>query len=116
VSKKRNRILGGALGLALLVTALILQSLLPGREKVVEITVWTLTVLTTAILANRQHFREKWFWKGLLLGSLLHVFIVYGSRSSLPFRSLGVAMLIGCLEAVLWQVIFRRLSATPSGI
>ncbi|MBZ5551862.1 MAG: hypothetical protein LAO21_04010 [Acidobacteriia bacterium] len=113
---KRIRILSGAAGGALLVIALILQSLLPGREKVVQITVWTLAVLTTAILGNYEHFREKWFWKGLLLGSLVHILVVYSYRSSLPFSSLGIAGLMGFLEALVWQVIFRRLSATPSGM
>jgi len=112
MSKKRNRILSGAAGGALLVIALILQSLLPGREKVVQITVWTLVVLTMAILINRQHFREKWFWKGLLLGSLLHVVVIYSFRYSLPFSSLGIAFLMGFPEALVWQVIFRKLSAT----
>lgn len=111
MSKNRNRILSGGVGAVLLVIAIILQNALPDREKEVQIIVWTLIVVTMAILINHKHFREEWFWKGFLMVSLLHVFVIYSFRQSLPFPSLGVAILVAFPEVLLCQAIFRWLSA-----
>lgn len=111
VNRTRTRILSGGAGAVLLVFAIGLQDAFPGRDKEVQIAVWSVIVVSLAALGNYKHLREPWFWKGFFLGSFLHVVILYHLKTSMPFHSLGVAILAGFLEVIVWQVIFRGLSA-----
>jgi hypothetical protein len=115
-SKKTNiRLLSGACGGAIVLTALILQDALALRELGVQIAIWSSMVLAMLLLGNRSHFREGWFWRGFLITALLHVGIVYASRPYLPFSNLGIVILVSVPEAIVlftvllgWQVIQRR--------
>ncbi len=111
VNKARTRIVSVGVGVVLMLASIVIESEFPRKEREVQITVWTLVVVTMAILINHVHVRERWFWQGFLLGSLLHIVALYGSRDAMPFPSLLVPFLAGLLEATVWQVIFRRLSA-----
>ena len=112
MTKQRNRIVSAVVGTVISVLAIILDLQLPGRERQVQIVVWTLVVAAMATLINHQHIRENWFWQGCCVGLTLHVALVYGLRYSLPFSSVGVALLIGFAEVLAWQLVFRTLSTT----
>jgi Na+/melibiose symporter-like transporter len=115
MTKNKKRMVSGAAGAIIAIIGIALQNHLPDREKEVQVLAWTLVVLVMATLINLKHLREKWFRKGFALGLVLHCLLIYSVRDNLPFRSLGVAFLVGFPEAVVWQMIFRRLSVTRGG-
>ena len=110
MTRRETRILSTAAGLLLLAIAIVLENAFSAHEKEVQIAVWTLITVTMAILGNRKHWREQWFRKGFVLGSLLHVAILYKFWESLPFHDLGPPILLAFAEVLFWQVIFRSLS------
>jgi len=107
VSEKRH-VGAWAGGILLLIGIALDQSSIP--KQWAQVTMWSLAVLTLAIVVNYKDRKEKWFWQGLALGSLLHVAVIYGYRGSFPFSSFVVPTLMGFLEAAVWQIIFRLLS------
>ena len=108
--KNKTRLLSGTLGAVIAIAGFVLQNHSLDREKEVQIAVWSLVVLTAAVIMNREHYRSAWFWQGLAIGSVLHVSIIYMVRDSLPFSSFAVVFLVGLAEAIVWQIIFQLLS------
>jgi hypothetical protein len=109
--KTGNRLLSSGIGAVLLFIALVLQSSFSAHLREVQITVWSVIVVVMVVLINRKHYHEKWFWQALLLCLLIHAVVIFGSRASLPFSSIGVVILIGYAEAAILQLIFRALSS-----
>jgi hypothetical protein len=103
--KTKIRLLSGACGAAIVLTALVLQDQFALHEAEVQIAVWSLLVLAMVLLVNRNHFRERWFWWSIMVAGLLHVGNVCVFKSRLPFPSMGVAILMSGFEAIVLQMV-----------
>lgn len=108
--KTKTRIVAGVIGGAIAAMGLFAFDHFPGREREIQLVVWTMFVLLIVIGPNREHFRQRWFWKACLLGGLSHVLIVFSLKGALPFSSIGVAILISIPEAVLLLYMFGVIS------
>lgn len=111
ISGTNAKLLSAALGCVLLVIAIFLENNFPKDAKVAQIVVWTLIAVSVPVLANYTYIRRLWFWKSILMGSIVHSVIVISFLPSMPFSSMGIVMLFAFPETILWMVIFLRFAA-----
>jgi hypothetical protein len=109
--KSKIRLVSAGVGAVIFLIALALQALFPDRVIAVQISVWSLIVITTMILINHRHYGQRWFWQALIVALLLHIWIIVSSQKSLPFSGLGVVILIGYAEGTVFQFVFLLFSA-----
>ena len=98
------------LGAIILALGIFLQSEFPDRRVMVQITVWSLLVLSIMAWANSEGIREQWFWVALCIAVTVHAAVVGSFRSSLPFKSLGVVIFFVVPEIIVLQSVFRAVS------
>jgi hypothetical protein len=108
--KWRIRLVSAGVGALIFLVALLLEATFPDKVIGVQVIIWSLIVLTTTILINHRHYRQRWFWIGICICVLLHALILRNSQKSLPFTGLGVVILIGYAEGALFQIVFQFLS------
>jgi hypothetical protein len=105
-SKKTSiRLFSFACGVAIVLTALILQDELALHKGKVQIAIWSSMVLVVLLLSNRNNLREGWFWRGFLIAGVIHAGIVCAFRQYLPFSSLGIVLLVSFPEAIMLLIV-----------
>ena len=97
-------------GIGLGVLGVLLHVAFPTHEFAVQLTVWTMIVAAVVIGENYQHYGESWFWKACAAILAVHAVIVATFLHSLPFPSLGIAILMSFPEAVLCLLVFRLMA------
>jgi len=110
LSGTRAKLFSGALGLILLIIAVVLENNFPNNEKTAQIIVWTLIAVSLPVMANYNHIRRLWFWKSILVGTIVHGVIVISFLPSMPFSSMGIVMLFAFPETILWMIVFLKFS------
>ena len=105
----QRRLIRFSVGSAVGVLCIVLLICFPAHELAVQVAVWSLIVMAILIAESYSHFREKWFWKTWLLVIMLHVAIVASFWHSLPFSTLGVAMLMSFAEVTVFLFVFRMM-------
>lgn len=106
---KRN-FLGVAAGLGIAVFAITLLNSLPTHETAVQVTVWSLTVLAIVVGPYYRYLREAWFWRSFAIVAMIHIAIVVSFKNSLPFSTLGVAILMSTAEGIALGLLIGTLS------
>lgn len=106
-SGMKRKAIGFAVGLGISALGILLLNHFPAHEVAVQVSVWSIIVVAIVIGPHYPHFRERWFWKAWLLVAVLHVVIIASFLRSLPFSSLGVAILMSFPEAVVFLFVFR---------
>lgn len=105
-----RRVVSGLLGGVIVAIGIFLKDQFPDREAAIQVTIWSLLVFTMIVRINWKDVRERWFWVALCISFGIHALCVWALRNSLPFNSFGVAILMGILEAILLQGVFRVVS------
>jgi hypothetical protein len=100
-----------AAGLGLGVVGIVLKICFPDHDLAVQIAVWTLFVAAITLAENHRYFREGWFWKAWLLVAALHGVIIASFWHSMPFPTLGVAILMSFPEALVSLLVFRVMAS-----
>ena len=81
----------------------------PDHDLAVQIAVWTLFVAATTLAENYPV--TNWFWKAWLLVAALHGVIIASFWHSMPFPTLGVAILMSFPEALASLFVFRVMAS-----
>ncbi len=94
----KRRVLSGLYGLAVVILCIWLDN--HGLKLASQIVVITAMALVgpVGIAVVAIGIRKKWFWFALGVCGLLHIVLLWSFRSSLPFSTLGVAILFGIVE------------------
>jgi hypothetical protein len=97
-------------GLAIAAAGIWLLKTFPTHEALVQVGVWSLIVMVVVLGPNWRYVRKSWFWKAFAIAAGLHACFIASLKHTLPFSTLGVAILISLPEAILFLVIFGVLS------
>jgi hypothetical protein len=97
-------------GLLVGMLCIALVKYFPDHELAIQVTIWSLIAAAILIGENYMYFHEKWFWKACLLVTAVHVAVIATFWRSLPFSTVGVAMLMSFAEAVVLLIVFRRMA------
>lgn len=94
----KRRVLSGLYGIAVVILGIWLDN--HGMKLASQIVVITAIALVgpVGLAVAARGFRKKWFWLSLSVCALLHIVLLWSFRSSLPFSTLGVAILFGIVE------------------
>ena len=100
-----------AAGLGLGVFSIILKICFPDHDLAVQVATWSLIVAATTLAENYRYSRANWFWKAWLLVAALHGVIIASFWHSMPFPTLGVAILMSFPEALASLFVFRVMAS-----
>ena len=106
----KRKFLGFAIGLLIAAVGIFLVNTFPRHQAANQIAVWSLIVVVIVMGANQKYFKQGWFWKACIGMIGVHCALVAGFRHSLPFSSLGVAILMSVPEAIAFLIVLGRLS------
>ncbi len=56
-----------------------------------------------------EAYRKQWLWLGLTIALSLHALLLWSIRHSMPFRTLGVAIILGAIESLLLVFVITKL-------
>ena len=108
----RRKLIRLAVGSVVGTLCVVLIAYFPGHEFALQVAIWSLIVMAIVLGENYFYFRQKRFWKALAFVVMLHAAVLAAFWRSMPFSTVGVAMLMSFAEAVVLLIVFRWMAET----